>query len=243
MARVLAPALRSALRGFRRSGWRGLALALAASTLALAGNVDWLLLVGFFGQQLLGFALIRHLAAYRDDPPTSVDEADRDLGRVLRRAATLGWGALRLAAVHLLVAFLAVLTVVLIAQSRGLATEEAVDEVELWVTMLLVLVSALFTSFVVLAEQRIALLRDQRVMLACGEALRIARAEFGPIFGITLLAGAPGVLLPLAVGTKPSIAAQLGALPLVAVCSLVATAALTHVYLSATSPAGDRLDQ
>ncbi|HVF20608.1 MAG TPA: hypothetical protein VNA14_10235 [Mycobacteriales bacterium] len=259
---MLLTALRQGTTAVRRAGWPAYAVALLAAlpdlvpttedsapiTVALAPIVGLVRTVLFLG-------LIRVLAAHRDEPvppPPAVDasgvrvvsssvvepagEDDRRVRFALRRAAMLGRPALRLFALSLLGAFGAFALWALLCAAAGLEIKDVGSRDPVAVVPLTLLTALLF-SFIALADQRVALEGDARVLLAAAHSVRIAGVAFAAVFGLVLLASSPsavGSLLPHDVGALPW---QLLRIVGGAWVQLVALAALNEVYL-----AGPRAD-
>ena len=250
----------SALRGgadaVRRAGAPTALLALLAAapdllpTSGLNENVQ----LGIFPvvglvRTILVLALIRSLAAHRADPigpPPAVDasgvrvvslsvvepvgDPDRDVRIALRNAARLARPALRLFGLSLL----ATLAAAVVTFGMLSAGDTDVAELSSRAAVAVVphgLISALLITFVALADQRVALEGDPRVLLAAAHAARIAGAMFGTVYGLTLLAAAPGVvgaLLPHGVDGLPL---QLVRVVVGAGIQLLVVAALNEVYV------------
>lgn len=256
---MLGTALRQGLRAVRASGARGPALALlsyvpVAASVAVLGGA--LLVAGLVLHVVVLFALTRVLGAVRPDglpPLPGVDElgrrvappprpgppvtpADRSVRVALRRALTLWRPAISVTGLYLLAVVAALLTVVALSGGR-------VGDYSATAQLVAVLpVSSVFTAFVFLAAQRVALEGDPRVLVAAAHSVRIARTAYGPLFLLTiaepLVAAAGSFALP---GEHPPAGrvAVVGAVTLLvaAAVKVVVTAAANELYVT-----GPRLD-
>lgn len=259
---MLFTAVRQGATAVRRAGWPAYAVALLAAlpdlipttedsapiTVALAPVVGLIRTVLFLG-------LIRVLAAHRDEPvppPPAVDatgvrvvsssvvapvgEDDRQVRFALRRAMALGRPALRLFAISLLGALGAFALWAALCAAVGLEISDVGSRDPVAVVPL-TLLTALLLSFIALADQRVALEGDPRVLLAAAHSVRIAGVAFAAVFTLVLVANTPsavGSLLPHDVDALPwqGLRIVVGAW-----VQLLAVAALNEVYV-----AGPRAD-
>jgi len=259
---MLLTAMRRGAVAVRRAGWSTAALVLLAAlpdlipTSGLAEGVQVLLfpVVGLL-RTVVFLAIIRLLGAHRPEPvpppPTvgdsgvrvvqmsvvaPVSDADRSVSIAIRHALLLGRPALRLFGLSLLA------TLAAAALAFGLVVANGTDATELdsrdpLLVVPPALLIALLLTFVAVADQRVALEGDPRVLLAAAHSVRIAGVAFGSVFGLVLLAAAAGTigsLLPYGVDGLPY---QLPRVVIGAVIQLYVVAALNEVYL-----AGPRAD-
>ena len=259
---MLITAVRQGAGAVRRACWPAYAVALVAAlpdlvptsddaapiTVALAPVVGLIRTVLFLG-------LIRLLAANRHEPvppPPAVDatgvrvvsasvvepvgDADRSVRFAMRRAMMLGRPALRLFALSLLGALGAFALWAALCSAAGLEIRDIGSRDPVAVVPL-TLLTALLLSFVALADQRVALEGDPRVLLAAAHSTRIAGVAFAAVYTLVLVANAPsavGSLLPHDVDALPwqGLRIVLGAW-----VQLLAVASLNEVYV-----AGPRAD-
>jgi hypothetical protein len=171
----------------------------------------------------------RVLPPQRTGPPLA--DADRSPRVALRNAGLLWRPAISLVGLHLLVGLAAVMAAV--ALSGGRIVDYSPAAQRLGVLPL----SALFTTFVVLAPQRVALEGDPRVLVAAAHSVRIARTAFGLLLLLTAVEPLLDVLSALALpGEHPPvgrIAAVVGAVVVLGTAaSLVTTAIANELYLT-----------
>ncbi|MDQ1712272.1 MAG: hypothetical protein QOE45_1722 [Frankiaceae bacterium] len=256
---MLATAFRDGLGAVRRVWWRAFGVALLSYLpLALLGSVlgGALLSLGLVLHVLVTFALARLVAAARAEPLPPVPRVD-ELGRrvepprnagppltpedaspvtALRNAFRLWRPAVRVTGLYLLAGLAAGLTVV--ALSGGRFAEYGPNA-----QLVAVLpVSAVFTAFVVLAVQRVALEGDTRVLVAAAHSARIARTAYGVLLLLAIAEPAVAVGGSLLVsGDHPPVgrvvAVGLGTLLLAAFVKVLVTAVANEVYAR-----GPRLD-
>jgi hypothetical protein len=259
---VLLTALRDGASAVRRAGWPAYAVALLCAlpdlmpSTGAAAPVEVALfpIVGLI-RTVVFLALIRVLGAHRTEPvppPPAVDasgirtvslsiapqtgEGDRRLRPALRSAVLLSRPALRLFGLSLLGTTAAIVIWVVIVSGSGLELDDIGSRDPVGVVPI-ALLSALLLSFVALADQRVALEGDPRVLLAAAHSVRIASVSFAAVYALVLLASAPGVagaLLPQGVDGLPW---QLTRITLGAGLQLLVLAALNEIYL-----AGPRAD-
>lgn len=253
---MLIEALRRGTAVVRRAGLPTALLALVAALPDLLPTADLpdTVQVGVFPvvgllRTVLFLTVIRLLGAHRPEPvppPPAVDASgvrtvtlsvvapvgddDGAVRVALRNAARLSRPALRLFGLSLLA------TIAAAALTLGLLAGSGTDAAELGsrdpvVVVPHALISALLIAFVVLADHRVALEGDPRVLLAAAHSVGIAGASFGTVFALTVLAtvpGAAGALLPHGVDALP----VQGARVLVgALIQLVVLAALNEVFV------------
>jgi hypothetical protein len=259
VARVLATAFRDGLATVRRAGWRPFAVALLSYLPVVAlGSVlgGALLAIGLVLHVMGTVALARLLGAFRGAPlpePPQVDELgrrvapprnagppvgpeDASVATALRNAGRLWRPAVRITGLYLLAGVAAGLTVV--ALSGGRFAEYGADAQVLAVLP----VSAVFTAFVVLATQRVALEGDSRVLVAAAHSVRIARTAYGVLLLLAIAEPAVAVGGSLLVSDKDPPLGRvavvgLGTVLLAALVKVVVTAIANEVYVT-----GPRLD-
>lgn len=259
---MLVPAVRRGASAVRRAGWPAYAVALVvglpdllpSSALAAPVEVAVFPVVGLL-RTIAFLGLIRLLGANRDSPvppPPAVDatgvrvviksvippvaEDDRSVRLAMQRAARLGRPALRLFALSLLAGAAAVAVWAGLVGASGIDLDEVGSRDAVGVVPI-ALLSALLLSFIAVADQRVALEGDPRVLLAAAHSVRIAGVTFAAIYALVLLAIAPGAigaLLPHGIDGLPW---QVLRMVVGAGIQLVVLAALTEVYL-----AGPRAD-
>jgi hypothetical protein len=248
---VLFRALRAAVTTLRAAGWRAFALAFAylAPIGVLLPRPELLLIIGLTLLNIVTFAVIRHLAAFRprsfappgqgadeidaDRPPPPpsrpgpIDASDRRPVQALRHAALLVRPALRLGLVQLC-AYAGVAMLLLIAGGdQFVADENMTHHEQLILVAGLAPLIGLVLGFIALAAQHIAIEGDTRVVIAVAHSLRIARTSFGAMFALSL--AEPALLVAeLAVG--PSLGTTLFALVAHPLLRLFVVAALNEVY-------------
>ncbi len=259
---MLLTALRQGAVVVRRAGWPTAGLVLLAAlpdlipTSGLPEGLQVLVfpVVGVL-RTVLFLAVIRLLGAHRPEPVppppaigdsgvrvvlhsvvAPVGDADRSVAIALRCAVALRRPALRLFGLSLLA------TLAAAALAFGLVVANGADASELdsrdpLLVVPPALLIALLIAFVAVADQRVALEGDPRVLLAAAHSVRIAGSSFGTVFGLILLSSASGTvgsLLPYGVDGLPY---QLPRMVIGAVVQLYVVAALNEVYV-----AGPRAD-
>jgi hypothetical protein len=259
LARVLATAFRDGLAAARRAGWRAFVVALLSYVpVVVLGSLlgGALLVVGLVLHFVGTFALARVLAAFRTAPlpdPPQVDElgrrvlpprvfgprvtpADAAVGTALRNAWRLWRPAVRVSGLYLLAGVASTLTVLALSGGRFAEYGPTAQVVAV------LPVSALFTAFVLLATQRVALEGDTRVLVAAAHSVRIARTAYGVLLLLAVAEPAVAVGGSLLVpGKSPPLgrvaAVGLGTVLLAAFVKVVVTAVANEVYVH-----GPRLD-
>jgi hypothetical protein len=250
---VLFRVLRAALRTLRSAGWPALALGflyLAALAIVLP-SPGLLLFIGVAAQNVVTFALVRHLAAHRglgakgDGPPPvtpteqalgagrgpgPLAEADRSARHALRNAAYLARPAIRLALVQLVGALGIVMMLLAVGGERVLPDEHPSQAQIVRLMIGLVPVAALISAFIAVAPQRIAIEGDRRVIFAVLASIRIARSSYGTLFAVSLLEPL-ALLAEVAAGN--SVPVRVVAVVVHPVLRLVVVAALNEVYAAA----------
>ncbi len=259
---MLLTALRRGAFAVRRAGWPAYLVALLCALPDLvpsfesAAPVEVALfpVVGLI-RTVVFLALIRVLGAHRAEPvppPPAVDasgirtvavsvaptvgEDDRRLRVALRSALQMSRPALRLFGLSLLGTTAAIVIWVVIISGSGLELDDIGSRDPVGVVPI-ALLSALLLSFVAVADQRVGLEGDPRVLLAAAHSVRIASVSFAAIYALVLLASTPGVagaLLPQGVDGLPW---QLTRIVLGAALQLVVLGALNEIYI-----AGPRAD-
>jgi hypothetical protein len=259
VARVPATAFRDGLATVRLAGWRAFGLALLSyAPVVLLGAVlgGALLFLGLVLHVVVTIALARLLGAARPAPLPPVPQVDETGRRVapplragppvtpadaapstaLRNAWRLWRPAVRITGLYLLAGLGAGLTVVALSGGR-LAEYGPTAQL---VTILPV--SAVFTAFVVLATQRVALEGDTRVLVAAAHSVRIARTAYGVLLLLAIAEPAVAVGGSLLVPGKHPPAGRvavvgLATVVLAAFVKVLVTAVANEVYLR-----GPRLD-
>jgi len=253
---VLLPALRSGASAVRRAGWPAYAVALLAGlpdlipSSALSAPVEVALfpVVGL-ARTILFLGLIRVLAAHRAEPvppPPAVDasgvrtvtqsvvppvgDEDRRLAIAMRRAALLGRPALRLFAITLLGSTSAALIALGLLGANGLDIED-IGSREPIAVLPVALLSALLLSFVAMADQRVALEGDPRVLLAAAHSVRIAMAAYASVYFLVLLAVSPGTVGALLPAGVDGLGYQVPRIVVGALVQLLVLGALNEVYV------------
>jgi hypothetical protein len=259
VARVRRRAFRLGLAAVRASGWRGPVLAFASYLpIAVLGSVlgGALLVFGLVAHVVVLLALVRVLGAHRPEPLPPQPQVD-ELGRrvlaprrqgpaltaedrrprtALRNAATLWRPAISVTALYLLAAFAAGLAAVALSGGK-------VGEYGPGAQLVAVLpMSAVFTAFVALVPQRVALEGDTRVLVAAAHSVRIARTAYGALLLLTVAEPAVAAAGALALPGKHPPASRVvvvGTLTIAVatIVKLLVTATATEVYV-----AGPRLD-
>jgi len=219
------------------------ALVLAALCVLVGPVLARLLPVGlgataFPIQSLLGvlafIALVRVLAAARPEAPTGPDAVaadDRSALTALRRAAGLRYGLLRYALLDLVIILGATALVLPLAGDLIERSDELTRREQFELTVPLTLVASLLQAFVAVVPQRMALRRDPRVMLAVLHSVRVARWEFGALFGLTLLQLLPLMSVSALDAYGGPLVAQVALLALAVPLQVVACAMLNEAYL------------
>jgi hypothetical protein len=189
-------------------------------------------------QAMLGvfalIALVRVLAAARPEPPTGADAVSpEDLGilTALRRAAMLRYGLLRYALLDVVVVLCATVLVLPLAGDLLDRAEELSTREQFELTVPITLVAALLQAFVAVVPQRMALRRDPRVMIAVVHSVRVARWQFGVLFGLTLLQLVPLMSVSALYAYDLSVVAQAAVLVLAVPVQLLCAAWLNEAYL------------
>jgi hypothetical protein len=141
-----------------------------------------------------------------------------------------------IAGLYILAALAAGLTVV------ALSAGKAADYSETAQLVAILPVSALFTAFVLLAAQRVALEGDTRVVVAAAHSVRIARQAYGVLLGLSLAEPVVAAAGALSVSSKHPPAARVavvGGVTVVvaAIVKVLVTAVGNELYLR-----GPRLD-
>ncbi|HVE63164.1 MAG TPA: hypothetical protein VNB94_05125 [Mycobacteriales bacterium] len=259
---MLLTALRSGALAVRRAGWPTAGLVLVAAlpdfipTSGLPESLQVLLFpISGVLRTVLFLAVIRLLGAHRPEPVppppavgdsglrvvqrsivTPVTEADRGVSVALRHAAALGRPALRLFGLSLLATLVAAALAfgLLVANGADASNLDSRDPLLVVPPALLI---ALLVAFVAVADQRVALEGDPRVLLAAAHSARIAGAAFGTVFGLVLIGAAPGTIGALLPYGVDGLIFQVPRVVLGAVVQLYVVAALNEVYL-----AGPRAD-
>jgi hypothetical protein len=231
----------SGLAAARGAGWRGVGLASLCVLVGPALGVvlpDDVAFAAVLVQSLLGVlalvALVRVLAAARPEPPSGADAVAPD-GRsaltALRRAAGLRYGLLRFALLDLVIIVTATLLVLPLAESVLRRADELTNREQFQVTLPITLVAALLQSFVAVVPQRMALRRDPRVMIAIAHSVRVARWQFGALFGLTVLQLVPIVSVSGLDAYDVAAAAQVTVLAVAVPVQLLCAAWLNEAYL------------
>jgi hypothetical protein len=267
VARVLRASTRLGLSAIRAAGWRGPLLAVVGYVplVGLASVLPGAFVVGLWLHVVVLVALARVLGAWRpaplpevpltDDegrrivlpkkPGPPVTDADRSPVVALRNAFRLGRPALSLTGLFLLAGFAAGLAAVALSGGR---IAEYSDNVQLAAVLPM---SALFTAFVVLATQRVALEGDPRVLVAAAHSVRISRTNFGVLLLLSVaepaVAAAGTLAFPGDDVLRPGVAVTLA---VAAAVKVLVTAIGNEVYLAGPrlelpvdAASGHRLDQ
>jgi hypothetical protein len=259
VARVPATAFRDGLVAVRRAGWRAFGVALLSYVpVVLLGSVlgGALLSIGLVLHVVVTFALVRVLGASRPSPLPEVPQVD-ELGRrvapplkagppltpqdaapavALRNAWSLWRPAVRVTGLYLLAGIAAALTVVALSGGKFAEYSPSTQVVAI------LPVSALFTAFVVLAAQRVALEGDTRVLVAASHSVRIARTAYGVLLLLAIAEPAVAAGGSFLVREKHPpvgrvVAVGLGTVVLAALVKVLVTAIANEVYVR-----GPRLD-
>lgn len=233
---MLTTAFRGGTAAVRRAGWRAALLALVVSALTVLPELFALAALPVV--LLLNLALIRVLAAHRDTPVpehVTVDDADRSPRTAVTRVGRMAFPAIRLALVNALLAISIGLLTLLLSGHAGDDLADLTTAEERQFAVGGGLLFALFSTFIAVAPQRIALEGDSRVLIALAHSVRIARAYFGSLLTLGLaefaIVGLPFALLD--VGWPGAVAQAIVGTAV----SLLLVATATEIYL-----AGPRLD-
>lgn len=242
--------LRDALRTLRRAGWpvAGLAALHLLTVAVVLPEPGLLLFIAAAAQNVVTFALVRHLAAHRGIAPKAdlpapttragkpilawrrpgpLTDADRSARQALRGAAYLARPAMRLALVQI-VMVLAMVTVLFAFAGDSLNSGDPPTHAQI-VRLLAgaVPLAALFAAFIAVAPARIAIEGDHRVVLAAIHSIRIARTSYGPMFVFALVE--PLMAFGFT-ALRDRTVAQIALIAAYAPLHLVVVAALNEVY-------------
>lgn len=250
---MLIRVLREALRTLRTAGWPavGLAYLYLAAILIILPQPGLLLFLGLAAQNVVTFAVIRHLASHRgitaknDGPalltrggqpvgaarrPGPVGIPDRSARHAVRNAGQLARPAMRLALLQLAAAFVMVTVLRAVGGESVVSGDRPTDGEVVRLLTGLAPISALLLAFVALAPQRIAIEGDHRVVLAAFASIRIAKTSYGTLFALSL---AEPVLVLGAVAADKSVPLRIAAIVVLPLVHLVVLAALNEVYAAA----------
>ncbi len=250
--------VRTALSTVRRAGWRAVALSVLSflpSALAVAAGLRDLLIVALMLQVVVTLALVRNLAAWRLQPVPPpplvgeageragrlsvvlpVAEADRSVQRSLRAAVSLLRPALRLAALQILFLLGAALALAALGGDRLVDRSGDTPRPSAAALLAAIPLFAFVLAFIQVAPQRIALEGDPRVLVAVAHSVRVAKANYGPLFLLALLQPALDVGAT-ALTSNPGLVQVLAVAVIAVLLRIVVTAISTELWL-----AGPRLD-
>lgn len=255
---MLRESFRAGFAAIRAAGWRGPLLGALSyvPVVVFATFAINFLVFGLILHAVVVVALARVLGASRPEPLPPVPEVDEQGRRVappprpgppataadrspvvaLRNAWRLGFAAARLIGLFLLANFGAY--VVAVVLSGGRFTEES----ELVQAVAVMMLATLFSAFVALAGQRVALEGDPRVLVAAAHSVRIAKTNYGVLLLLTAIEPAIAVATAVAAGSGEvprgrAVAVGVAALVAATVAKVVVTAVSNEVYLR-----GARLD-